>query len=149
MNNTRELMEFQWLSWGNSWISTNCNWSKQIFINFNIKIQSPTISCLSAVQDLRLSYRLKLSDDKIKKIIAKSSNVARSSNMSQGETISHEFPCKERPIIFHHHRAGDILLNENKPNLRYICESMLLIDKVKEIGLQNYKIDDYKLSNLK
>ena len=44
------------------------------------------------------------------------------------------FPCIDRPLVFHHREAGDILLrNEAASKIKsdHVCEFMLLIDKVK------------------
>lgn len=40
MNNKKPLSSFAWMSWGNSWISSNCDWKRQIEAIPAIKVRS-------------------------------------------------------------------------------------------------------------
>lgn len=98
--------------------------------------------CLAAVHDLSIAHRLHVSETKIKRIheISKNilENITTGLNQSylQENPVAHiRFPCQEKPLVYHHAYAGDVLVRENKLQLKYVCESMLLIDKVKETNL--------------
>lgn len=113
------LMEGEnpWLSWGNSWIHKNCNWQQALKDALNVTIYQPNMKCMVA-------------EDR-----SSSSADTRESVATTAEAIKY-FPCSDRPLIFHHREAGDILLrDEEKSQIRtnHMCEYMLMIDKVKSV----------------
>eukprot|EP01038_Epipyxis_sp_PR26KG_P008517 gene8517-11514_t len=91
-----------WLSWGNSWIYSHCDWSKRLKDNYKMDIIKPYIHCMTG------------------------------SNVINHNNIEIEFPCMKRPLILHHGSAAQILLVEDSKQKGYhMCEYMLLIDKIK------------------
>lgn len=111
------LTKAQWLSWGNSWMSTNCAWRDNMFTSFHFNITEPKINCLQSVfKDKRV-------------------NVTALGIAHNPSTYAHSihYPCQEHPIIFHHGKAGEILLRDKgSDKLRHLCEYMLLVDKIKD-----------------
>lgn len=107
-NSTRHL-EAVWLSWGNSWISKNCNWSEAITNLYHFPINSPNVQCSIA--------QLQSMEGEVG---------------AQGTTIV-QLPCVTRPLILHHQGASNVLTREHSPfQQAHLCDYMLLIDKVKQ-----------------
>lgn len=111
--------KMQWLSWGNSWIYSHCNWRGDLADNFGFHFNVPAINCMIYTQFHPYSEF----------------NITFNST----SRIPLNFPCREHPLIFHHSKAGEILEKESSELLRpHMCEYMLLIDKIKDANtIQN------------
>ena len=46
-NSTSKLIDTTWLSWGNSWISLQCNWRDLLLKKIGFNISEPAAACLS------------------------------------------------------------------------------------------------------
>jgi hypothetical protein len=136
VNHSKPLSSYEWLSWGNSWRQSHCDWKRLFRDNFNITIISPTITCMTAVAHLTSHHQ-------------HIGNISGEADVKQYQTPSLRFPCKAFPLVYHHPMAGEVLLRNDtsaqQPTAK-ICENMLLIDKVKERRgmheLWNAAIDD-------
>ena len=86
-----------------------CNWMTALRDNFNIDAIKPDISCQHAL------FTAHTGTDRFAAI------------------HSIHFPCMQHPLILHHSKAAQILINETTPENRvcHLCEYMLLIDKIK------------------
>jgi hypothetical protein len=101
-----------WLSWGNSWRKTSCNWVGELNAHLYLKVLRPSMDCFAATIF----------------------------NVSKHITEL-KYGCLDRAIIMHHGTAAAVILQEeqnvkdfapNPEHIKHTCEYMLMIDKVKE-----------------
>lgn len=102
-NDPTTIYDYMWLSWGNSWQSSICDWREVLRKNEGLEVITPEMNCMA------------------------------SSVFRQEMKTMVGSPCVDRPAVLHHHRAAEILKEEN--DVSHICEYMLLIDKVKRPNL--------------
>ena len=111
------LKQTPFLSWGNSWMTRNCDWSRLLHDLFNLTVAKPALHCSVGIASLSRPRTI------------------------NGSASVHPVPhslaitnrCLSRPLILHNGRAAEILLEEeSRARLRHTCEHFLLIDKVKE-----------------
>ena len=128
MNTT--LAKRVWLSWGNSWISTNCNWKKELNQSFQLKLNYPFIDCFKA-------FHSKFSIN----------NNETSFNLYENSTLYSKlsFPCSHNSLIYHNNIAAEKLINHKTNDLskdllilKNLCKYMLLIDKIKDPSHMKY-----------
>lgn len=101
--NSQAWNDSMWMSWGNSWMKTRCDWQATLRDHLHMNVLKPSVDCMAAT----------------------------SLTVHKNHTVL-AFPCAEHNIIMHHGTAGEVLLREKSAHIKHTCEHMLLIDKVKE-----------------
>ncbi len=112
-----------WLSWGNSWMSSHCDWKEVLMNHARLRIAQPAVNCLLFKAAISHEYQ----------------HSARFSNETSTKTLplpsvslATFADCPSHSIIMHHSQAGELLIHEGLAKLTHLCDYMLLVDKVKE-----------------
>ncbi|RYH17976.1 hypothetical protein EON65_27820 [archaeon] len=105
-----ELHKTVWLSWGNSWRTTQCNWIELLQKNFHVNVYKPYVTC----------------------------TYATTIRTSTGSTL--ELHCLDMPLVLHHSNAHHVIVSHTihpdhtHARMQHVCEYMWLIDKMKDPG---------------
>lgn len=106
-----------WLSWGNSWISSNCNWRFQLEHSLDLRINQPEMTCLYVnIDDMTAVDQF----CRHQPLIFHHSHAAEFllSGGKSGKSGG----------------SGKTAKSGNAPTIANICRHMLLIDKIKDAG---------------
>jgi hypothetical protein len=130
LNNTNEgyINMTSWLSWGNSWISSTCNWPQVLKDIAGLEVNRPLSSgvCAKYVEQHPKAAHLNFTK-------LDGHDYRRHVLYNHPE----DFPCFSNGVISHGADAVEVLLTPHNIMYNYswhICEYFLLIDKVKSPG---------------
>ena len=133
-----------WLSWGNSWRSEQCNWRHLYWYKFRKKIATPFMNCFLEEGNV-IKYRKYFNNSTTTTI-----NNHKTNNNNNNHHHHHhhhhnnqkylrphdyvkgrknDFPCRVDGLIRHHQMMIVLLLSD--PLVHHICEHSLLLDKIK------------------
>jgi hypothetical protein len=118
--------EFDWLSWGNSWISKYCNWRGELLEHLNLSLVEPSIDCFTS------------------KFIYDTGKPVERYDFEETERLRRDaidFPCGAHTMIIHNKNAGEMFLSAtvqrqgDTKGMRFkashLCRYILTVDKVK------------------
>ena len=124
--NTRINGSTNWLSWGNSWRSDQCNWRHLYWYKFRKKVATPFMNCFLEEGNI-IKYRKYYNNNNLSDDINHKKNFLRPHDYVKGRKV--DFPCRIDGLIRHHQMMIVLLLSD--PLVHHTCEYSLLLDKIK------------------
>jgi hypothetical protein len=103
-----------WLSWGNSWMKSNCDWRGVLQSHLNISINVPNTNCLSTV----FNGGKDRDRDRASVHVSVSTNGSALRHHPLDADVPWDFPCMDKSMILHHGAAAQIILGDAKVSER-------------------------------